>query len=249
MNKPVSIVLVIMSLSCVTSKTIARTYLSENDSCNKLSLSFNADMVSRYIWRGLPLCLNPNIQPYVTLNYKNFSLGTWGSYGLSSTYAETDIFISYTFEPVTLTINDYFNEDESDLTACNYFKWGNENGVNTSHSLEGAITFNGNENFPVSLSASTFFYGNDKDTTNNKNYFSTYLECAYKLTLSDNEIKVFVGGTTHKGYYANKLAVVNLGVTFSREIKVSNSFSIPVFSSFILNPYAKDIFLTIGMTF
>jgi hypothetical protein len=248
MKKITSVLLIITGLFCTTFKTFAGTFLNEKDSSNKVSLSFNADLVSRYIWRGLPLSLNPNIQPYASIAFKDFSIGAWSSYALSKPYAEVDLYLSYTASLFTLTLNDYYSENEDD-SVHNYFKWNNSNDEITPHALEGVITYNGTESLPLSISAATFFYGNDKDTSNNKNFYSTYLEMAYKLSVNDNEVKLFAGGTINKGLYANKAAIVNIGVSISREIKVSNTFSLPVFTSFIVNPYAKDVFFTFGMTF
>jgi hypothetical protein len=249
MNKITPVIIFFLCFLCTAFKSVARTFLSEADSSKNVSISFNTDFVSRYIWRGLPLSLNPNIQPYASLTFKNLSFGAWGSYALSAPYAEVDLYLSYNLSVFTLTLNDYYNEDENDLTANNYFKWNNSNGINTPHALEGVLTYNGTEGLPLSVTAATFFYGNDKDTVNNKNYYSTYLEVAYKLTVNETELKLFAGGTVNKGLYANKAAFVNIGVTLSREIKISNTFSLPVFTSLIMNPYAKDIFFTVGMTF
>lgn len=217
---------------------------SDNDS-SSLSFSFNADFVSRYIWRGLPMNSTPNIQPYAVLTYKNFAFGAWGSYGISSPYAEVDLYATYNISVFSVTLNDYFNEDETDMSLNNYFLWKK---ATTPHSLEAVASFNGTDNLPLSFSVGTMFYGNDKDIEGD-NLYSTYLELGYTISTNKNEFKLFAGATTGEGYYANKAALVNLGVTFSREIKVSDSFSIPVFSSLILNPNAKDAFLVFGLTF
>lgn len=239
----------VVFLLSLTYQTFAATNLIQKDSSSKVSLSFNADLVSRYIWRGLPLSLSPNIQPYASLTYKDLSFGAWSSYAFAAPYAEIDLYLSYTVSLFTLTLNDYFNEDETDMTINDCFKWNNSGGVNTPHALEGVITYNGTESLPLSLTAATFFYGNDKDTTDNKNFYSTYLEIAYKFSINENELKLFAGGTINKGLYADKAAIINTGVAISREIKLSDSFSLPAFTSLIVNPYAKDIFFTFGITF
>jgi hypothetical protein len=222
--------------------------LSEEDSTSGLSFSFNADVVSRYIWRGLPSNLSANLQPYASIEYKNFAFGAWGSYAVNSAYSEVDLYFSYNAGPVSFTINDYYNEDEADLAANDYFNFSNTDTSCSPHALEGAITFNGSENMPLSITAATFFYGNDVDSTNS-NYYSTYLELAYTTTLNDNDIKFFAGGTIGEGYYADKAAFVNIGFTASRDIKFSDSFSLPVTTSLIINPNAKDIFFVFGLTF
>jgi hypothetical protein len=216
---------------------------------SSIALNVNADFVSRYIWRGMPLDQSANIQPYASITYKDFSFGAWGSYSLANPYAEIDLNLSYSISNFTLTLNDYYNEDETDLTKNEYFKWSETDTTTSPHALEGCVTFNGTDNLPLSISAATFFYGNDKDTATNKNYYSTYFELGYEINIGSNSLKLFLGGTLSKGYYANKAAIVNTGVTASREIKISDSFSIPVTASFIINPNAKDVFFVFGMTF
>jgi hypothetical protein len=221
---------------------------SQDDSTKVVSLSLNADLVSRYIWRGLPLDLNANIQPYASLSFKNFTIGTWGSYSVTSTYAEVDLYLSYDIGPFSLLVSDYFNEDETDMSLSDYFRFSDTDTSNTYHSLEGQVTFNGTDNFPISLSLATFFYGNDKNDEG-KNYYSTYFELGYEHSIGENSLAFFLGSTFTEGYYAKKAGIVNIGLTASREIKISETSSLPVSASFIVNPIAKDVFLVFSLTF
>lgn len=214
----------------------------------KYSFNISADLVSRFIWRGLPLSLNSNVQPLVSVSHNNFSAGAWGSYSFSSGYSETDLFLTYDIGAFTVGLTDYFNEDENDLSLNDYGRFRSSDTINTPHTLEGSVVFNGTENFPLSLTLSTFFYGADVDENNNSN-FSTYVEAAYTLSVNDNELKFFLGGTPWKGYYAGRAAIVNAGITATHNLKVTDSFSLPVYTSFIVNPDANDVFLVLGLTF
>lgn len=220
----------------------------ENDSTASLQYNFNADLVSRYVWRGLPQSLSPNIQPYAWIEYKTLSFGAWASYGISQPYAEVDLYLSYKAGLFTFTVNDYFNEDEEDMSISDYFQFDKKDSLDTPHILEGAISFNGSENFPLSVTVATFFYGSDKDTVGD-NYYSTYLELAYNFDIGDNELAIFAGGTIAEGYYADKAAIINLGLNASREIPFSEKYSMPVNMSLVINPNAKNIFFVFGLTF
>jgi hypothetical protein len=220
----------------------------DNDSISDVDFSFNADIVSRYIWRGLPLNLNPNIQPYASVSYKNFTFGTWGSYAFADSYAEVDLYLAYDLGAFTFSVQDYFNEDEMDLASSDYLRFFDTDTYNTLHSFEGQVTFNGTDKLPVSVTLATFFYGNDKNAEN-KNYYSTYLELGYEHNLGENTLSYFLGGTLGEGYYAGKAALVNVGFTASRELKFSEAVSIPVSASLILNPAANDIFFVFSLTF
>jgi hypothetical protein len=221
---------------------------SNSEEKDKLSFNIGADLVSRFIWRGIPLSLNANIQPGVSVSHSNLTIGAWGSYSFSSGYNETDMFLSYDLGSFTLGVCDYFNENENDLSSNDFGNFRNSDTINTPHTLEGSLSFNGTENFPLSLTLATFFYGADKDE-NNKNYFSTYLEAAYTLSVKESEIKIFLGGTPRSGYYSDKAAIVNAGVTASHNLKITDSFSMPVYTSFVVNPDANDVFLVLGLTF
>jgi hypothetical protein len=211
---------------------------------NKGSLSLNADFVSRYVWRGLLYSAAPNIQPTLDFTKGNFSVGAWGSYGVGVPYAEIDLYLSYSISAFTFTINNYYVEDETDLELNSYFNW---NKGATPHSLEGSATFNGTDRFPISITAATFFFGNDWDENGNSNY-STYFEVGHTRQLGNFELNLFAGGTPAKGLYASKAAIVNLGVGVSHELSLSSTFKLPVFASLVVNPSAQDIFFVFGFT-
>lgn len=215
----------------------------EADSTNKLTFDVNADLVSRYIWRGLPSSLTPNIQPSVTLGYKNFSAQVWGSYGISQPYAEFDVNLSYNIGAFTLSVWDYYvNTDEA--TTTHYFNCSDT----TLHSVEGSLTFNGTDGFPISITLATYLWGDDKDEEGD-NYYSTYLELGYERTIGNTNLKLFAGGTFGEGYYASKAAVVNLGLTATRDLQLTEKTALPLTGSVIVNPDAKSVYLVFGITF
>lgn len=205
---------------------------------------FSTDLVNRYVWRGLQLSAAPNIQPTLSFTKGGFSIGAWGSYGVGEKFAEADLFVSYSVGSFTFTVNDYYVEDENDLTVNNYFEWGSKT---TPHSLEGAITFSGTENFPISITAATFFYGNDWNVNGDNNY-STYFELGYAKEINSYQINLFIGGTPSEGLYSTKAGIVNLGLGLSKSITITDNFSLPVYTSFIVNPSAKDVFMVFGVT-
>lgn len=204
----------------------------------------NVDIVSRYLWRGLILSPGANIQPYATLFLGNFSLCSWASYATSDKYAEVDFYLNYTIKNLTLTLADYYTEDETDLSRYSYF---NLHSKQTNHALEGSLVYTISDGFPLKLTAATFFYGNDRDSTGKNNY-STYLELLYPINFLNNRFDVFAGATPAKGYYAPKAAVVNVGLSFSKTITLSDKLSVPLSASVVTNPYAEDIFFVVKLT-
>jgi hypothetical protein len=218
------------------------TSMENNEDDSPFSIS--ADFVNRYVWRGLLYSPNPNIQPTIDFTKGNLSIGAWGSYAMAIPYAEVDLYISYSTGNFTITLNDYYVENEFDLPANKYFNWSE---TSTPHSLEGAITFNGTDNFPLTLTAATFIYGNDWDE-NGDNLYSTYFEVGYGKQMGKTLVNLFLGGTPAKGLYSDKASIVNVGLGLSRDISIGTNFKLPIFGSLVINPSAQDIFMVFGIT-
>ncbi len=238
-------ILLILGFICVISFSANASANSLNSaSDDSLTLNLNADLVSRYVWRGMLVSGNPNIQPYASISYKGLTFGAWGSFGLSTPFAETDLYLSYSVGPITLTVNDYYAAD-----SVENFSYFNFKKKETLHALEGQITYTGPESFPISLTAATFFAGADDSDSDGENDYSTYLEVAYTSEISGLPLKLFVGGTAGKGIYSDKANIVNVGATITKNLKISNSYELPIFGSLSVNPYTEDMFFVFGITF
>jgi hypothetical protein len=244
--KKLTFIILIFCLLATFNSAKASLSSTTNSSDDSLSFSLNADFVSRYLWRGLPLSSNPNIQPYASLSYKGLSLVAWASYGISTSYAETDLSLTYEIGQFTFAINDYYVFSDDSLQNYNYFNCKKNQ---TLHSLEGSIIYAGPESFPISLTAATIFAGADDIDGNGKNDYSTYLEVAYTATISQIPLKLFVGGTPQKGLYSDDANVINVGINAIKTIKVSDTFELPVTGSLVVNPNLKTMFFVFGITF
>ena len=64
---------------------------------NTIESTVSADVVSKYVWRGLELG-DVAVQPTLGVGYKGLSLTAWGSYGLSNKddVKEFDLTLGYT---------------------------------------------------------------------------------------------------------------------------------------------------------
>ena len=212
----------------------------------KVDLSLGADVVNHYVWRGLMLSNSPSVQPSMSLSYNGFSLGTWASYSINpADFQEVDLFLTYTTGNFTVGVNDYYNPTDSLWKKDKYF---NLRSKSTLHTLEPFISFSEIGGTHFSFGANVFAYGNDKGE-DGKNLFSSYFELSYSATVKDYEVVFFGGGTPRKGYYAGKAAVTNVGVTLSKDIEVTDKFSIPCKGSFIVNPDTQNVFLVLSVSF
>jgi hypothetical protein len=203
-----------------------------------LSSSFNAsaqvnvdmgtDLMSRYVWRGIDFGGSPSIQPYIEVSTGDFVLGAWGAYTTNASGAqEADLYAGYAFgDIISLTLTDYYfpEDDMSDK----YFDFDN------NHTLEisGTLTL---DNF--SLLAGKFFAGADNQ--------SLYLEAGYDF----GKVNLFAGAGDKVYTSDGEFAIVNVGIGTSKEVKITEHFSLPLSSSLILNPENESLFMVVGVSF
>ncbi len=241
-----------------------------------------ADLMSRYIWRGVNLGgSSPSIQPYLEFGFGSedhaFAIGAWGAYSTNGTHTlqEADLYISYTLnESFSLTLTDYFFPDET--TGRNdYFnrnmdwtKINNGSKDQTGHVVEAAVSFNGVEEFPISIMFAMNIWGADTRKyieqsgsmiPDDKIVMSKYLEFGYTAECQDLSLNIFAGFSldnpdTEKGeptgFYGQESAgLTNLGLSLSKEIKITENYSLPASASLITNPEAGNIFMVFGFSF
>ncbi|HBS88002.1 MAG: hypothetical protein A2W91_10210 [Bacteroidetes bacterium GWF2_38_335] len=218
-------------------------------------VEISGDLVSRYIWRGADYGNAPAIQPTIKWNWKNLEIGAWGSFGISQySFAETDLYISYTYKKrVKITATDYFVSFSKEETP-NYFSY-NQDG--TAHVFEGSVTFLGPEKVPVDLLIGMNLYGADarryhENGDENGIQYSTYVELLYEY----KNCEFFIGGNLtdpkeefhESGYYGEYIGVINIGVKATKEIKVTDHFSLPAFVTLAANPQTQKIFMVMGIS-
>jgi len=240
-------------LSCLILLTISsKLSFSQEKNNDGLKLDLKSDFMSRYIWRGLQLGgAYPSIQPTLELSKGNFAIGAWGAFSTSGLQSqEVDLYVNYTFanDMFTFTLYDYFFP--CDTSAYNYFNYKKDE---TTHIFEASLKFNGTESLPLSILVSSNIYGNDARKADGKMVYSTYAELGYEFKINETNVNTFLGASLNTpgdditGYYGNtKAGIINLGITASKELTISDKFSLPVTTSFVFNPDAKKVFFVFG---
>ncbi len=248
-------------ISFIVFSTIIISLLSGNnifaqkDSTAKNNpLSISCDVMSKYIWRGTDYGDAPSIQPGVSFTKAGFTIGAWGAISTNyNGYQETDLYASYAYKFMSVTVTDYFFP--SNTKPYNYFEY---NDSITGHIIEASVAFNGLENFPLTVMFATNVYGADNhrinaDGTTGGIQYSTYAEISYAFKY----LNVFMGTNLtnvnrdkgETGFYGNYIGVVNLGVSASKNIKITKYYSLPLSVSLITNPQAEKIYLVAGVSF
>ena len=193
------------------------------------SQDFGADLVSSYVWRGTQFGSGAHIQPYMDLGSGNLTGGVWGSFPTSAKGGgnELDLWVSYDFGPLALTVTNY--------------TFPNEGGVYA----DGEGLFNGDY---TELAASTSIMGVDLSAGYFTEVEALYVELGFSTGAVD--IALGYGDDQADGFYAGGgSGLVNMSFSGSKDIQISDNYALPVFGSFILNPEAETAFLVFGISF
>ncbi|MDR1722348.1 MAG: hypothetical protein LBR84_00215 [Tannerella sp.] len=207
----------------------------------QVEMSAGADLVSSYVWRG-SYCGGVSIQPSLGLSAGGFSLSAWGSVGFTSPLYtdEFDFTAGYSVGGLSIAITDYWFSYGGGTDD-----WFNFKEEETAHMFEASL---GYDFGPLALSWNTFFGGADFNSEGDRAY-STYISAVAPFSLGGLDMSVELGVTPWESIYADKFNLVNINITGSKEIKVTDSFSIPAFSSVIFNPAGKQTYFVFGLSF
>ena len=192
------------------------------------SFSVGADFMSRYVWRGVDFGESFSIQPTLEFGAGNFSIGSWASYSIAADGSganEHDLYFSFGLGPVTLGMTDYYFPGPG---TTNFFDFSN--GGDGAHFFEVNASVGGTDDFPLSLSANVFVH-NEPDN-------SVYIEASYPFSVEDVDLGVSLGIVPQESafYGTSNFGVTVLGLTATKEIAITESFSLPVTVMYVVNP-------------
>lgn len=213
---------------------------------DKVEATISGDLVSSYIWRGLD-CGDVSIQPTLGVSYKGLSLTAWGSVGLSNSNdtKELDLTLSYTTGGFNIGITDYWFNVGLD-PENRYFKY---DAHGTNHVFEANI---GYDFGLVSLQWYTNFAGNDGLNKNGKRAYSSYFEANVPFKLATVDWSATVGiipyATSFYNEWTSGFSVTNIALKASKDIKITDSFSIPLFAQLVGNPRTQKGYFVLGFT-
>ena len=208
----------------------------------KSPFSIGADVVSSYVWRGSKIGTGPNIQPWMKFTTGGFTLGAWGSssFHFDTDVAEMDLYTSYAFDfGLTIGLTDYYYQ------GTPYFQY---QGDTSNHAFEinAAYTI---KNFSVSAN----YIINDASMggpANKPGGGDMYFELGYAFENFD----IFAGAgngwhTTYKDNGDDIFAICNLGLKTSKDLKITDKFSLPVTGMVCFNPNREEFNLVVGISF
>ena len=239
----ISILLFISTLT-LTAQVTTPLPNREGPGESPLETTIGTDIVSNYIWRGQDLG-SVSLQPTLGIGYSGLSLTAWGNVGLSdpNDAKELDLTLGYTVGGFNIGITDYWTNAGGDPDA-RYFKY---DAHATNHVFEANI---GYDFGPVALQWFTNFAGNDGTNKDDKRAYSSYLEISAPFKLASVEWKATAGAVPYATsfYGTTGFAVTNLSLRASKDIRVTDSFSIPIFAEAVANPCSQKAYLVFGLT-
>lgn len=220
-----------------------------------VKINSTIDLVSLYNWRAVDFGDSPALQPRLSVFWDNLDFTVWGSQSIIArkkrgdelvAHNEIDIWLKYrintnagTFIPSVL---DYFfpykQKGFFDYDGAKDGKAIGAHGVNLS------LTYLAPNEFPLRLFLE-YSVHNDPDK-------SMYMEMGVPFTVDEIKCEALIGvckglapggRTSTYGITENKLAVCNLAFSATKNIKITDSFSIPFTSSFVIQPYTEEAWL------
>lgn len=209
---------------------------------DKVEASVGADLVSGYIWRGQDLG-NVSIQPSASVSYKGFSLSGWGSVGIDKDDTkEFDLTLGYSTGGFSVSVTDYwFNNGPQ------YFHYGAHN---TAHVFEAQV---GYDFGVVAVNWYTNFAGADGVKANGDRAYSSYFSVAAPFRLGGLDWSAEIGAIPWETSFYNNGAtgfeVSHISLKATKEIKFTDSFSLPVFAQAIWNPATEGAYFVFGLSF
>ena len=208
---------------------------------DKVEGTISTDVVNQYIWRGQDLG-DVSIQPTLGIAYKGFSLSAWGNVGLSDKddTKELDLTAAYTVGGFHIGVTDYWFNSPNDK----YFAY---KAHETSHVFEGNI---GYDFGAASIQWFTNLSGNDGVNKDGKRAYSSYVELGVPFKVAAVDWSATVGAVPYATsfYGTDGFAITNLALKATKDIKVTDSFSIPVFAQVAANPCAQKAYFVFGFT-
>jgi hypothetical protein len=218
--------------------------MSMTTHAQEIETTISGDIVSSYIWRGQDLG-NVSLQPTLGIGYKGFSLSAWGSVGLSdpADTKEFDLTLGYTVGGLNIGITDYWFNAGLD-PENRYFKY---DAHGTNHVFEANI---GYDFGLASVQWFTNIAGNDGVNKDGKRAYSSYVEVAVPFKVATVDWTATAGAVPYATdfYGTTGFAVTNVSLRADKEIKVTDSFSIPVFGQVTGNPCSQKAYLVFGIT-
>lgn len=235
MKRIIKSLAIFLAVSCI----IIPSSLNAQEKKSGPNFTAGADIYSNYVWRGSKLGTGPAFQPSVKFTAGGFTAGVWGSFDASG-YAEVDPYISYTLPfGLSIGLTDYYYPYHQDSTGAivgsDFFDTDKATSfhafeINANYTIGGLSL---SANYILNEAAGALSAGGDK-----------YFQAGYTF----KSFNLFAGAGDGWHTSDGEFDFCNIGIGTSKEIKISETFIVPVTGQVILNPNKNQLFLVVGFS-
>jgi hypothetical protein len=231
----------------------ARRHVDDSRARAGFTANAGLDVVSRYVWRGLPIGDKPrapHVQPGIYMQYAHPEAGIlrgflWASYGVADGYSTYSIDVSYSrstmYGEFTAGMTDYYYPFEE--KGLSNFRGGGEG----AHTLELYFAFTGPEIIPLNL---LFASNIHNDVHGDKSF---YAEAGYTADWKGFLFRFFAAGaagvSNYYGIAQRGWRMLQTGVTVERDIELSERHVLPVAATLLYNPYADNVYAVFRVSY
>ncbi len=232
--------------------------VAQEDTKTKGVFDFTASLHNQWFWRGYAVGPGPMTAAQASFKYGGFEIGTWNGYAFDGSFKDTDLYLSYTTKSgFSIALWDIYNY--SDYTAVNGFAgYGNHTqsdyfnytGDQTRHFFDLSMSYTIPKT-KLQLFLATIIEGRDRNP-DNSNRYSSYVKATYGFeTKNGVSISPYAsfgfalnsdnGGTfwqwTDSAVQDAKSSGINeIGITLSKAIKITESYSIKANTGIVASP-------------
>ena len=209
---------------------------------DKVEASVGADLVSGYIWRGQDLG-GVSVQPGASISYTGLSLSAWGSVGFEGTDTkEFDLTLSYQYGGFSIGVTDYWFTNSSAPARYSDYK--------EAHTYEVGL---GYDFGPLAVNWYTNFAGSVGENKDGKDAYASYVSVSAPFSLGGIDWTAEIGATPWANDFYNDYSdgfkVSAISLQASKEIKITDSFLLPLWAQAIWNPTTKGAYFVAGISF
>lgn len=188
-----------------------------------------ADFYSNYIFRGVKLGTGPSVQPNVKFIADGLTIGVWGAFDASG-YTEVDPYLSYSFPfGLSIGLTDYYSP------ALPLFETSDTSG---SHALELNAGFTAG-----GLSLSTNYILNKAEGIGSDGN-DLYFQAGYAF----KNFSIVLGAGNGWHTVDGEFDICQIGIGTTKEINITDTFTVPVTGQVILNPDMETLFVVVGFS-
>jgi hypothetical protein len=221
-------------------------------------VTLGVDAVSRYVWRGQVYGDAPCFQPWVSVSFAGFTLGTWGSFAFAPVHSDTtdapagpadatnttevDLFLSRSLElsigTITATVSDYSYPS----SGISYLEFAGDG--TGGHTVDACVTYRGPASLPLGLCGSVNVYNDDDH--------AAYVETSWPFKTGSTDVSLTAGAALGKsvwyGVEKSGMHFIQAAVTASKPLKITDAFAPTLKVSWILNPYRERVALVAALS-